>query len=71
MGTSQRRPLSATVDVPGPGSYNLKGGTGEAPKYSLTSRRGDYFGSDKSVPGPGAYSPLVTQSKEKAPAYGY
>lgn len=36
----------------------------------MTSRRGEFYNVDKSVPGPGTYSPAVTQSKERQPAFG-
>lgn len=56
LGTSKRPPLASFSPNPGPGTYELRGATGdEVPKFSMTPRRDKY--NPSASPGPGNYEP--------------
>jgi len=67
IGTSQRAPLSANKNTPGPGTYEYSLKVGEGPKYIMNPRREDNNQGTRYVPGPGAYTPAVELVKEKSP----
>lgn len=57
MGT-ENRSRSSTKLVPGPGQYNQTSRIGQGPKYSMSSKSGNFDMSKLIVsPGPGNYQP--------------
>jgi len=69
IGTSVRSPLSTSGATPGPGTYDYTLKVAEGPKYVMNPRRDDGMGmtQTKYVPGPGAYTPDVGLTRDKAP----
>ena len=69
FGTGSRRPLSGSVDTPGPGTYRVRLDGTEGPQYSMPGRGpGKQRGES---PGPGQYeAEAYDKVLQKAPAYG-
>jgi len=63
VGTSLRRPLSASNAYPGPGNYEIPSKVVEGPRHSISGRSDQRNGSRS--PGPGTYSPEVSLIKER------
>lgn len=65
-----KRPLSASVDNPGPGAYDPKlYGKQNLPAWKIGTASRDGIFTKSQAPGPGAYDPSGA-TKPKAPAYG-
>lgn len=71
FGSSTRKPLNDPNASPGPGSYNIPSKMIEGPKCVITSRKEDPASKlDRSLPGPGQYTPSINYIRERAPAFG-
>lgn len=73
MGYGSKIDLSKSLtETPGPGSYPFRTTIAEGKKYGMGLRK-DMFklDKDKSIPGPGAYSPDSIKVKSKAPEFGF
>lgn len=69
FGTDPRRPMSASVDTPGPGTYRVRMEATEGPQYSMPGRGPGKQRSD--TPGPGQYEAGAYDAVlQKAPAFG-
>lgn len=68
IGSSQRLPLSETIETPGPGAYQIFD-PAEGPKFSMQGRKDP--GTFSLNPGPGHYNQGLNDvnSKDRAPTY--
>ena len=66
IGRSKRVGLHSGEKTPGPGTYQMKGRIGEAPKYAM--RLKTFVVSHERFPGPGEYTPLAHNLKTRPPS---
>ncbi|TNV71451.1 hypothetical protein FGO68_gene11645 [Halteria grandinella] len=64
IGSATRRPLSDARDIPGPGTYDHNSRIGEGPKHQILGAKYEPS-STMNQPGPGAYNPMDSQSKQR------
>ncbi|CAD8175828.1 unnamed protein product [Paramecium octaurelia] len=64
IGSANRRPLSDTRDIPGPGTYDLNTKIGEGPKHQILGSKYEPT-TTLNQPGPGAYNPNDGPSKQR------
>jgi hypothetical protein len=67
FGSEQRRPMSASQAIPGPGSYQIPSKVNEGPSYSMSAR--NVRSGRNATPGPGQYNAKSGYARENTPAF--